>query len=198
MREITSERTGLDYLTEQRYWLVPLENPDSKCTVSVEEVLPIELWDRSVSRLIWDPCRTPNHLRSGPQVPVTSGAARIRLHPPCVTTSLPEDRIAVVVFGVVRHYPDEDATEALPWCLLVKDDGVLGLEQHRTAQVPFRHAFSHSSLSMGGGVVLHASIAIVYVSGVNCNLLRLWTSGYGDDSFGESTEITTAHNSNPQ
>ncbi len=189
------------------FWLVPLNIRGSKHQILVVDALPIRRWDRSNNQLIWSRKRlerfrpSREFLRTTTLArdwhpSMTAGVARIRLPPHDITTRLSiwdEGRgTAVVAFGLTRIKADYRyaRSSTIPWCRLVKDDGVADLEQHFTTQVFVQDAQAGpSSLTLDDGILLHASAVRTDVAGREYDLIKLWVTkevvGEGDAAMPE-------------
>ncbi len=180
------------------FWLVPLDIRGSKHEIFVVDALPIERWDRSNHQLIWSRKRLERFLptreflssitklaRHDWNPSMTAGVARIRLHPLDIDTSLGiRDKgrgVAAVVFGLTRIRSSRSHRRCkystIPWCRLVKDDGVADLEQLFTTQVFVQDAQAGpSSLTLDAGILLHASAVRTDIAGREYDLIKLWVT----------------------
>ncbi len=175
------------------YWLVPVAKEGSAFTVSVTEVSPINRWDRGVNQLRWRPRTEQEERLLLSKIPITGGAARVRLHP-CVTATDPTNKgcgVAILIFGVCYH---SHHRKLMPWCRLVKDEGLFDLEQHRTTQISRQDALANSSLPMDGGILLRALAGTTHIDEERYYLVELWAEDEVSQSLCKSTEATTTPN----
>ena len=161
------------------FWLVPLDIRGSKFQMSVGDALPIKRWNRSNNQLIWSRERLVKSPARMGNPPMTAGVARIHLDPHYVWARKARHKgggWAVVAFGLWRTSDSPDAPN-IPWCRLIKDDGVSDLEQHLTTQVSIQDAQAGpSSLIFDAGILLHASAVRTDVAGRAYDLIKLWVT----------------------
>ena len=185
------------------FWLVPLKTEMSNILVSVVDVFPVHLWDRRSHQFIWIPSKLENLDPETRYDPFTAGVARINLSPVISEDTEHGSKrgpTAVLRFG--RRFskpvpalgsgprrPDFSANPA--WCLLDKDDENSSLDQHCTAPITIQDARRHSSLALGGGVMLHASTVRTLVARKLSDFVKIWTtvSDTGRDADGVMTNI---------
>lgn len=193
--EQESVRTPGSAIGALRFWLVPLTTERSTFTVSIQQVLPTELWDRDNHQLIfpfvrWLRCVAPNIVKRNFQDPdlgalVTAGVARIQLHAADETcesqNAVPET--AIMVFGLSRFKllqddgdPLGNDRDSISWCRFLKDDGVASLEENLTSQVASRDAQPEASLVLDSRAVLRGSAVQTMVSGSSYALIKLWVT----------------------
>jgi hypothetical protein len=173
------------------FWLVPLETETSNIAPSVVDVFPVKLWDRHSHQFFW--IIPPEFQNANPgtrYAPFTAGAARINLSPVIGEEAEHGSKgvgTAVVHFGLrfskPRAVPATGGRPTYPdfstnpsWCLLVKDDGISSLDQHYSTPITAQDAQQHSSLALGGGVVLHASTVRTVVTNDLSEYIKIWTT----------------------
>lgn len=173
------------------FWLVPLATGSSSFAVSVVDVFPIKLWDRHSHQFKWT--TLPNYQDLDFEArPFIAGTARISLS--SVRTEAKrgsqDGDTAVVLFGLWLSKPvtatdsrprTPDYSINPPWCRLLKDEGDSSLDLHSSTAITIQDAQQHSSLPLGGGIVLHASAVRTQVSMETFDLVKIWTTEQGTD-----------------
>jgi hypothetical protein len=183
-RELSS--MSVHTLDLDEFWLVPLSPTErSNFTVSVQQVLPVELWNRGNHQLIWTTEMLTDAQNLDLEVPLTVGVARIHLVG-ADETSADKNGIlkpAVLGFGLCRspvHHHNKEYNGGhrliMPWCHLVKNEDVACLEQHLTSQVSTQDAQARASLLLDSNTVLRAAAVRTIVSGTWYNLIKLWVT----------------------
>ena len=182
------DRRWLGELSPHTFWLVPLATRRSEFRVSVLDVHPIERWNRSNNQLIWTPEMLRPTMVSNPDalnLPITAGVARIRLDPVNTTAEAVtgDCKMAVVAFGLILPF---FGAPTMPWCHVVKDDGVSDLEQLFATQIS---GAERSLLMWDAGILLHAEAVRTDVSGSYYDLIKLRVTeevvGEGDTAVAE-------------
>ena len=175
------------------FWLIPLATERSNLAISVQQVLPVELWDRGNHQLIWTPEIMRGAMKPGLETPLTVGVARIHLVGADEARESRNETLKTVVLGFgmcrfsIHHSNKEDNRShctVVPWCHLAKGEGVTCLKQHYASRVSSRDAQRHSSLVLDNHAILRASAVPTIISGNSYYFIKLWVTNEVDEVDG--------------
>ncbi|KAK0609667.1 heterokaryon incompatibility protein-domain-containing protein [Bombardia bombarda] len=170
----------------QTFWLVPLDKPASKVTITVSNVFPPEDWDPICLRLVKTiKSRRINHRYIATESRI-HGAVALDLKGA-------SDRKVGRVTLIFGRFPLEQGMEYDGWCCLIShNDDREGpalsqlLEMDTATWAPLK---PDSALELEPGVVLKATMRETTVGREDCDLIRLWVDSNTDVDGEEGKDL---------